>query len=355
MTKKILLAVASLILLAIVFLTTEEKKDFLTEETYWKKDITALDYIPPAQEWKGDANHLFIPNRMRIQKTGTGMGNSPVFFSVMGMDEAGKVIYQYEAGYNAKNTFTELGLLKVKSVAPWEDRFEKDFQIETGSPKIVLSEGKSQNEIRVGKEIVDKSLYSFSDGKYLLSSDAHTLRRFKTSAVSFRERNLVYTGEAWVSRIRFKNLAGLLEAENNPYQDEFGNRKGNWRRNTGTKLVFDPNLGAEWEAQLKNLRYDLFPDDENGEGWDVIGALVKGMPVDQEWELSYSDGRVVKILLFPKTTIKDKEFRPALRTLPGQWAESPAYVSHDIAERLVDISDKIRKADHWQKSEKKLR
>jgi hypothetical protein len=359
MNKKILLAVGAIILLLVIFLTTEEKKDYLTEETYWKKTIESITYRPPSEDWKGEDREEFIEKELilRLEDKG-GMKKTPLFSVETTSKETNsqgsseKLVY--EAGYNAKNLFNELSVFKIKSVTDAKPSFLDEYSIDfEKSPKLTISDGKKDIPLHLGKEIKDQSLYAISDEKFLLSATAHTFRRFRSQAISFRERNLVSAGNGYLKKIRLRDSTGELEIENNPTSNKGGGTQNVWRRNSGTRLVFDPKLGDDLDSVLKSLRYEMFPDEEE-DGLAVIQELMS-LPKNQQWEIWTSEGRHYKIVLFSKTLIGDKEYRPTLRLIDGKLQETPAYSSDAVGNRLSQSVEKIRKATPWQRPEKQIK
>jgi hypothetical protein len=352
--KKILIAIAGIVFLLIVFLTTEENKDFLTEETYWKKNISEIRYTPPQSDWSGIKGQEFLAQAFSLIRLNKGNVKSPPIFIIKSQGINGEELV-YEAGYNVKNLFTELSVLKIKSVVEAKPSYMEEYSIDLEkSPRLDILDGKKSLTLHLGIEIPDKSLFSFSDGKFILSTFAHSFRRFKTKIEFFRERNLVSTGNGYITKIRLKTSKELLEIENSPEEDKLGVNKNVWRRNTGTRLVFPPELGDELDSLLKSLRYELFPDDGGYEGVAIIKELTM-MPIEMEWEVWTSEGRIYKIMLFPRTNLGDKDYRPTIRTIEGNLEESPAYTSEEMVQRLIQTSDKIRKSEKWQRPEKKLK
>lgn len=352
--KKILIAVAGIVVLLIVFLTTEENKDYLTEETYWKKEISEIRYTPPQSDWSGNKGQDFLGQAFTLKRLNIGNIKKPPIFLIQSLGKNGEELI-YEAGYKVKNLFTELSILKIKSVVEAKPSYMNDYSIDLEkSPRLEILDNKKSQILYLGVEIPDKSLFSFSDGKFILSTFAHSFRRLKTNILFFRERNLVSVGTGHITKIRLKSSSGLLEIENSPEDDKSGIKKNIWRRNTGTRIVFPPELGDELGSLLKTMRYDLFPDEEGEEGIAIIRELTK-MPIEMEWEVWTSEGRFYKILLFPRTNLGDKDYRPLIRTIEGNLEESPAYTSEELIQRLTQASDKIRKSEKWQRPEKKLK
>lgn len=362
MMKKPLLALGAILILLIVFLTTEEKKDFLTEETYWKKNVETVIYNPPAEDWEGSEGSEFIQEKLILRLLDRGDLKTPPLFSVRTIrtdevklsEEDSSEGLLFEGGYNVKNLFTELSVFKIKTVTEGDSLYLKEYMIdEAKSPSLEIRDGKKPVTLYLGKETKDKSLYSFYDGKYLLSTNAHTFRRFRSKTDSFRERNLLTVGTGYLSKVSWKRGQEYGEIENSPETRKSGGFQNIWRRNSGTRLVFNPGLGNDLENQWKTLRYERFPD-EDQDGIEVLKELVK-LPPDSEWNLDTSEGRKYKILLFPKTMIGDKEYRPVIRRIDDKWEESPAYVSDAVVRKIEESAEKIRNAKKWQRPEKKIK
>ncbi|WCL50032.1 DUF4340 domain-containing protein [Leptospira sp. GIMC2001] len=354
MKYKALLGALAIFGMFLVMILTEEKQDYKTEEIYWKKDIHELQYAPPSEEWNSNNNQNYIKKSLTIKRLDKGGFSKLPFFIIETKDsENGNTTY--EAGFNAKNLFTELSVLKINTVLDSNPSYLKEYKIEDkSSPTFSILESKEPEQILLGKELNDKTAISFAHANYILTTKAHTFRRFQAELFSFRERQLVNVGTGFIQKIRIKNSAETVEIENSPSPNEQGGRNNSWRRNTGTRLVFAPNLGDELDSAVKSLRYDLFPDEPNGASLEVANELTKS-DLDTTIEVWTSDGFQYKILLFPKTSISEKDYRPVLRTVVGLIEESPAYVNNDTVSRLINIADRIRKAEKWQRPEKQIK
>ncbi len=348
--KKYLFLVLSLVLLLMIFLFTEEKKEYQSEEVYWKKSIQSIQYFPPKKEWKEYSSTEFIPEELEFKLTDRGgLNSSPLFVVYSPKNEI-----LYEAGYNVRNLFSELSVFKIKSIADAKEEYLLEYNIEPElSPRLEIRENGEIVVLYLGKELKDKSIYSLSDGKFLLSASGYTFRRFQANKDTFRERNLVSVGNGYIRRIVWASDKGHLEIENKPVQNPSGGNQNQWRRNSGTRILFEPRLGDDLDSYLKSLRYEKFPD-EDADGVPVILELVK-LPKEEEWTVYTSEGRKIHITVFPKTLIGDKEYRPIIRTLNDTIKETPAYVTHSSMERLKQSGERIRNAAQWQRPEKKIK
>lgn len=350
MTKKLALFFLSLGILLIVFLLTEEKKEYQSEEVYWKKKIESISYYPPKKDWKEFSNTEFLNSNVEFFLVELGGFASPNIFYVK--DPSQNIIY--EGGYNVRNLFSDLSVFKIKSILQPEKEYLKEYSIdEEKSPYLELKEKNGSTiKLILGKELKDKSLYTLYDGKYILTTSAYVLRRFQNKPISFRERNIIHTGNEYIKRIIGSYEKYQVDIENRPSKNPSGGNQNNWRRNSGVKIVIEPRLGDDLDSVLKSLRVEKFPDEEN-DGLIVANELLKVNP-ESTWNISIADGREIQIQIYPKTWIGDMEYNLLVRTVNKNYQESPVYVSHRVVQRMIESAEKIRNAEPWQKPSKKI-
>ncbi len=353
MNKKFIFPLISIFVLLIVFLTTEEKKENLTEEIHWKKNLNSISYFPPSKDWINESAGKFIDTQFTINRIlAGGLKESPLF-SVTYTNKEGKSI-DYEAGYNAKNLFTELSVLKIKSAIEATPEYLKEFKINNEkSPKLVISDGKSKTNLIVGKENTNNSTNSFSVDSVIFSINSYTIKRFISDLMSFRERQLISAGIGSILKIKINIQGQKLEIDNSPSKNKEGNLVNAWSRTSGIRLTFDPALGDEMDGLLKSLRYEMYPDEKLDEGIEIISELTQN-PSNDSIEVVMSDGKVIKIFLYPRTNIEEKDYIPVQRKIIGILDEFPGYVSADLLSRIQTSAEKIRKAEKWHKPTKTI-
>jgi hypothetical protein len=355
--NKLLVGLAVLFGLLAIIIFTEERQENQTEEIYWKKGFSQIRYFPPTNDWSGYKKEDYIKRPITWKKIErSGLVLAPLFIQEENLpSETGADIPSiYESGFNVKNLYNDLSVLKIRSIPDTDPEHWKEFYIDLeASPKLEMIEKSKMETILLGKEDPDSSRFFFLHNNLLLSTQAYILRRFQTASSTLREKNLVTPGKGFIKRIRIRDEIGFLELENSTTEDKDGEEKSQWRRNSGTRLLLAPNLGEEMESNFKSLRYDLFPDDPSGPGIDVALILTKTNP-EITMDLELSDGRQVKILLFPKTQISEKEYRPASRTLNQSIQESPAFIRENLVTKLKQSIAKIREAEPWQRPNQKI-
>ncbi|PJE01343.1 MAG: hypothetical protein CK427_11045 [Leptospira sp.] len=353
MNKKLIYAILGFVFLLLVLVFTEEKKENLTEEVYWKKNLREIQYVPPSDKWNKDTSAGFKLDHFTIKKIDEGGIDSSPIFSIISKSKLGQEIV-YEAGYNAKNTFTELSVLKIKSAVEASEPYLKEFQINNeSSPKLILKEKAEPFELVLGKEISEKSLTPYLLQNTILSSNSYTFKRFESDLNSFRERQLVNIGSGSIQKIRLNLNEGIVEIENSPEKNQDGNNTNSWRRNTGIRLVIAPNLGDELDGLLKALRIELYPDEDTKDGIQIIEELTRA-ETKESLEIWNSEGRKIKILLFPQTNIQEKDYIPVQRKIIGILDEFPAYTSVEVIQKIRESAQKIGKAEKWNKPIKSI-
>lgn len=348
MNKKLLYTLVGICFLFLVFLLTEEKKENQTEEIYWKKNLTEIQFQPASEEWNLENSTKYINSFFSIKKIEEGGLKSSPIFSINNKTKSGKELI-YEAGYNAKNTFTELSVLKIKSAVEANESYLKEFLIQKeSSPKLILKENSEPNELVIGKEISSKSVTAFLLENSILSSNSYTFKRFESDLNSFREKQLINIGTGSILKIRLNFKEQTIEIENSPEKNPDGNVKNSWRRNSGIRLVIAPNLGDELDGLVKALKFDLYPDEDEEDGIQIIEELTKA-PSQESIEVVNSEGRKIKILLFPQTNIQEKDYIPVQRKIIGILDEFPAYTSVEVVNKIRESAQKIGKAEKWNK------
>ncbi len=353
MNKKFIFPIVSFLVLLIVFLTTEEKKENLTEEIFWKKNFDTVSYFPPAKDWSNEHASKFINKPFNIIRSSTGSFKGIPFFSVSYLDKNAKPI-TYEAGYNAKNLFTEISVLKIKSAVNATPEYLKKFEINSDkSPRLEVYEGKTSKKIIFGKENSSLSTNSLNIDSLILSINSYTIKRFITDLPNFRERQIISSGNGYIQKVKINIQGQSLEIENSPFKNKDGNLINSWSRTSGIRLTFDPALGDELDGLLKSIRYDLYPDEKLEDGLDIIRELTQN-PTTDGIEVKMSDGKDIKIFVYPRTNIEEKDYIPVQRKIIGILDEFPGYVGVDIFTRIQTSAEKIRKAEKWHKPTKTI-
>jgi len=353
MSRNFLLAIVSIALLMFVILWTDESKEDLSEAPLWKKDWSEIHYKPPSQNWNEETKLNYASNPFVLKKISTGFRNSPLF-SVTHQNQGG--VFTYEGNYNAKNSFSDTAVLKIKFRESVTEEIKKAYSLNTDeSPKLSFYQDKDlEEEIVVGiKSKNDSSHIVALNGDKVISPYGYIFDKFTNPLVSFRERQFASISQGYIKSISFAGVGAEIRIENSPTKNQYGSFEGKWVRPSGEKILLAPEVGTAWESQLRNLRADLYPDDENGPGFDLAMERTKLEPEAQvRYELS--SGETVIVKFYPNMEWKGQEYRPFVREWVGYFLEGPAFVRKESFDAFVGGATQVKNASRWIRSQQKI-
>lgn len=353
-TKLYILSGLIVILLA-VFIVMEEKKEDLSEVSYWKLSLDRLEYFPPSKEWISESGENFYGNAFSIfLKDGIKKGG--LFFSVSNRNEETGELIEYEGGYNSENTFRDLGQLKVKDFESLAEGISpsSSLKLGEGAPRIVLHSGNKTKTLRLGKKHFNGSTrIVMEEGKpaTLLTAYNFIFERFQKGPEDFRQRQLVFPGKEFVREIDYLEEEGKsIRIDNHPYQEN-GAKRNYWRRISGQIILLEPRLGEELYRSVIALRAELYPDEEKGAGFKV-GNLLAPQGARSQFSLatlkvSLSGGDELMFRFHKPTEIQGKRFIPTIRIWNGSFKEPPFYVTEESFRKIKESAGLVEKASIW--------
>ncbi|MFB5650896.1 DUF4340 domain-containing protein [Leptospira wolffii] len=357
--KLLLLALVVVLLFASIFLLEENKED-LTEFEYWKLNIDKIEYFPGGEKWSEESGENFAKKPFEISKRDEiRKGN---FYIVSDTDsETGKKI-EYEAGYNAENSFRDLNRLKVKSTESVTEGIpvQESLLIGEDSPKLVLYSGNQKKVLRIGKKHKNGSTRVILDEGHpsvILSSSSYLFDRFQKGPEDFRQRQLINLNGETVKEISYLDETGKsIRMDNTPYEDNKA-KKNFWRRLSGTIMILDQKLAEDLYRSVTGLKTELFPDEPNGAGFAVSNLLAPDA-ANTEYSLAslkviLSDGNEILIRFHRSTDIGERKLNPVVRILNRKFQEPPVYVNEDIFHRIQDTASRIQASTMVAKPSKK--
>ncbi|EQA35684.1 PF14238 domain protein [Leptospira inadai serovar Lyme str. 10] len=352
MRTKLYLLFGSVALLFIVFLLVEDRKEDLTEITYWKLSLDKLEYLPPSKEWMDDSGETFYKTPFSISlKEGVKKGGQ--FFLVSSLDKETEKKIEYEGGYNAENTFRDLGQLKVKdseSIAEGVP-ISSSLDLGDGAPRLILYSGNRTKTLRFGKKHSNGStriVLEEGTPRVLLSAYSYIFDRFQKGPDDFRQRQLVFPGKESVKEIYYLEEGGKpVRIDNHPYQEN-GAKRNYWRRVSGKIILLDPNVGEDLYRAAINLRVELYPDQEKGAGFKV-GSLLAPEGSDSQYSLAtmkilLTEGDEITFRFHKPTEIGDKKYVPTIRIWNGSFREPPFYVTEESFRKIKESAGRIELA-----------
>jgi hypothetical protein len=341
--KKPLILFSSFLILAIVFYFTEERQSDLQEIEFWKLNPSKLIYSPPNEN---SIHHSkFSKDELIIEKKEIGLKNAPLFFIKGKSKSNNNFEYTYEANYNIKNLFSELSILRTKSINESKEEYLKKFSITPDSPKLEIYESnKLSKTILIGEEDKNSNRYIQSD-KYLILIQNFPIQKLTNSIFENRERTYARTGEYELNRVQIQT-EGLQTSIENQIGSKNGSPYSKWFRVSSGKTRIDPILGGNFFSALQNLKVDLYPDEENGEGFEIAKELVNTKP-NTIIDVYQTNGVHMIIKVFPKVVIKEKTYFPILKEIENHALESVSYTKQESYTQLIDTINKIQTAGEW--------
>jgi hypothetical protein len=320
---------------------TDEKVEDSGEVNFWKIDIDEIRYYPPKEPSAEFEKFIQTSFTMRMKKK--GLRTNP-FFTVSEKNTESNLDIIYEAGYGVKNLFTDLSVIKTKTMTNETPELLEKFSIsEVKSPKLELYEsGKLLKTILIGKD--NKSTRFFSSEKFIISSNASVFDNLKNSTTYLREKQQVFTGESRMHNLEFISNSSL-KLENISAFDSTVSQQV-WFKSQDKKKKVNPNSSTRMEGFINAISTGLFPDDKDGLGFTKVNEFVSGEPIST-LNITLANGTKYKIRFYPKTEIKGSGYYPILRSIENELNESPAYIRELAYNNLVEILNTIRDEAEW--------
>lgn len=342
MKNKFLVLVLSFSFLIAVFFFTKEKKEDQQEIELWNINPSSIKFFPPKE--KSELVSKFSTDELEFEKKEISLKTSPLFW-IKGKSVEGKN-YFYEGNYNVKNLFSELSILRTKGLNEEKSEYLEKFQLNKElSPKIEIYSGsKLQKEITLGKDS-DSSRYILTDNSIVLVQN-FIFQKFTNSKFELRERNYVRAGEFELQRINYVKDSDKISLENQAFTKE-GVNSSKWFKISGGKIRIEPSLGSTIYANLQSLKASIYPDEENGEGFEISEELVKNQ-IFANLEVQFTNGQSYTVKIYPKVVMKDKTYYPAIKEVDLNHKESVSYIEEDSVKKLIESFDRIKTATEWQ-------
>ncbi|MCB1189117.1 MAG: hypothetical protein H7A23_22715 [Leptospiraceae bacterium] len=340
---RMLLAAVSLLILTLVFFLTEKREEYLKEEVFWKVNPDKIIYHPPSKDF-AEKFQDFSQVQLTIEKHNVSLKVPPIF-TVTGIDPTSNTTFVYEGGYNVKNLFTELSVLRIKSIHIIEDELLKKMDLSLkDSPRIEMYKNdKLVKAIFMGN--VKSNLRRIVADNYILTTLNHPFDKFRGSIAKFRERQVFHPGQYYIQKVFYKAESQNIHIENEPneYKEPIGNV---WYKYDGKKMKIDPLFGNEMLRILKSLNIALFPDEPDGQGFEIAKILLDAQ-TNQEIEIFTSDGIDYHLKFYPPVDILNKRYIPCKRVIKNIFQESVVYVREEDLGKLFNSFNTIQKAKEY--------
>jgi hypothetical protein len=360
MNKKYFYLSISLVILFLVFFFAEDKVENQTEVSFWKESWKTIRFQPPKDSWCGTSEPPFIKTEIQMESFDRGWKKAPIF-SVSQIDPDTSQIVTYEGNYNVKNSFSDLSVLKTKFIdTPKEDSYS-GYCLLDSAPSLTLSTEKmdlikppSGKGLFFGKKVEsDSSRILARVGDRVISPYAYLLEKFRGSLVSLRERQFVTFNGGYVSAIEFSGQGLKIKVENSAKKNQYDSYVNHWSRTTGERIVLPPDIGNDFENQVKSLRADLYPDDENGPGFPFLQDIKKGSP-EVTLLVSHSDDYKWKFTIFPKVEWKEQSYRPVIREIAPYIVEEMSFMKEEAFQNLLRSALNVKNASRFERPNQKI-
>lgn len=354
MNRRLILGFLAFGVILALFLFVDERKENLSETIFWKESWSTLEYTPPSEEWLKN-NDSFAKNSIRMQIYSTSWKDNPIF-SASTKDDATKEEFIYEGNFNVKNSFNDLSVLKTKIWEVSTPEVLKTYSIDpANSPKIKLTnKNGSSKDLVIGKKLTSDTnrIVCESDSK-VIAPYYYILEKFKNPIESLRERQFINHSGGYVKSIAFSSLGRTVKAENSADKNQFGSYVNHWRRPLGGRIVLPPEIGNQWESQVKALRADLYPDDTNGPGFAFAKESSLTEP-EAEIQVELSSGVSVSLKIFPVINWKDRYYRPIIREFKGFFIEGPSFMSVESFGSFLNGATQVQNAKQWERPNQRI-
>jgi hypothetical protein len=360
MNKRLLLLILSLSFLFLVFFFLEEKVENQTEISYWKENWKSVKFIPPEKSWCGTAEPAFIDREVQMEIYDRGWKKSPIF-SISSIDSETKERVTFEGNYNIKNTFSDLSVLKTKFIEPAKEDTYPKYCLLDDAPRLVLSLDTLENSDKIsgrtlhfGKKVEsDTSRIIVREGKNLISPYSYLIEKFRGKVFTLRERQFITYNGGYVRSIDLTGQGLKVTAENAAKKNQYESYVNHWSRPTGERIVLAPEIGNEWESQLKALRADLYPDDEEGPGFKFVEKIKNSSP-EVTVVATHSDNFTWRLSIYPKVEWKDKSYRPVIREIAPFIKENMSFVKEELFQNFIQSALKVKNASRFERPNQKI-
>lgn len=318
--KRFIITLGIFCILLGIFLFLEPKRDEAPEVTFWTYEFDEIRYTPPLSGFI--EKNVFFQNPFIIKRRLEGIHENTIF-EISGKENETGIEYSYEGGYTVKNLFNELSVLKSKTMAKEDPALLTKFALTADSPTIELgNDGTMEKKILLGEKNRDKSGRYILTEDFLLALPNYIADKFTGSFKSLRQNQVFSTGEDSLLEIKVQLEGKKFYLEN---RDREGKQNPeSWFLEKGKMERVNPDGFNRFMADLRNLTFDLYPDDEGADGFAVANQLTSIEP-DMTLQLTTGKKRKYIFRVFSEIRLIDTPFRPVSRSI-DEFKESPSYI-----------------------------
>lgn len=356
MNTKIYYAIAAFLLLFGIVYFMEDNPENITETTYWKENWKTIVYIPPKEDWCEGEGNRFVKETLEFHSDGSGWKSQPLYTLKGSTNEKP---YQFEGNYNLKNSFSELSALKTKIIEKNTESLKSTYCLNESSPKLILStdsnfdiNSSSNRVLSFGKKITsDEGRVAVLVNEEVIAPFNYIIEKFRSTAISFRERTLVPSSSGYLKTIEFKGPSSFVHLENRAEKNQYGNFVNKWSRTTGERVVISPDIGNGWEGAIKALRADLYFEEPGAPDPSVI---LEAKEPEAILTVEPSEGRKIQIHFFRKFDTPSGAYRLLQREISPHFKETPLFVKEETFVKIVESMERVKSASRYERPNQKI-
>ncbi len=342
--KKLLPIPIVILILFYVFVFTEERQEESTSVNFWKYDFDEIKYFPPKEDFP--YKDEYIPVEFQAYRDLKFFSSEPRFW-IKNKDEQTNEEVIYEGSYLIKNLFTDLANLNTNFLTKETPETLQKLEIsKENSPRLLLSSKGEEKTLYFGKTHKDKIYtYVLTDG-FVVGLSSSIADKLKGKLYTLRDRSVLNLSGVYFRKVDVESDYLPIKLENEAYKEN-EILKQNWYLISGKKKRLTPNSGSKIDGLLKGFYFELFPDEPKGKGLAVLNELIKDQKPIQEIFIEFSNKTKVKLLLFTKTRLEDKDYIPLQKEVDGQVL-TPAYIKLEVVNDWIQILKQIQEEPEWK-------
>ncbi len=360
MNQRIIYFIFSLVVLFTVFLYLDEKVENQTEVSFLKENWKVIRFVPPKTTWCGEKDPAFSESLVQMEIFDRGWQKPPVF-SVTNIDVNSQEKLTYEGNFNIKNTFSDMSVLRTKFIEVTTDPINESNCLKDDAPTFILSKDflDISQDLPGKKMMIGKKLGSDSSrviariDAQIISPYTYLVDKFRANPITLRERQFFAYSGGFLSSIHLSGQGLDVRVENTAKKNQYDTYVNHWSRLTGERIVLPPDVGNQFENQIRSLRADLYPDEANGPGIKLSAETKNSIP-EMTLEISHSQRYSWKLFIFAKIDWNGQSYRPILREIQPHFKESISYLKEETFQNFLQSALNVKNASRFERPNQKI-
>jgi hypothetical protein len=260
-----------------------------------------------------------------MKKLSAGLREDPIYTVESEINQ-----YIYEAGFQSKNLFTELSILRTSMLEKLTPELKEKFGF-TDSAKITIYVGsKPEKTILIGKKTFDQRFNYITDQDYVFKILSPIVERFEKTEPFFRENRLFQTHGELLLSITYNYKKNNYHIKNKIENLE-GKEIDRWYIQPSEKLI-PAKKSNNLTGLLNSINIYKHPEDIGPDGFSIASDITKVHSASLE--ISIRGGKKYLIYFYPPLSFQSESLIPIKKTINDNLAESVSFIKQSDFEKI---------------------